>query len=101
MTLYSGQKIQPTLMLWQTALELLGVDLEQEGDAAGFLGVQMERDPETGLIEMKQEGLIHRVLEALGLEIGTVNRKATSAEGRPLVKHPNGEPSKGRSATSV
>ena len=35
-----------------------GVDLEQEDDAAGFLGVQMTRDPATGLIEMKQEGLI-------------------------------------------
>ncbi len=25
----------------------LGVDLEQEDDAAGFLGVTLERDPET------------------------------------------------------
>ena len=73
-------------------LRAVGVDLGQEGNAAGFLRVQMECDPETGLIEMKQEGLIQRVLEALGLEIGTVNGKATPAEGRPLVKDPNGEP---------
>ena len=55
----------------------------------------MERDPETGLIEMKQEGLINIVLEALGLERGTVNGKSTPAEGKPLVKDPNGEPSVG------
>ena len=73
----------------------VGVYLEEEGDASGFLGVQMERDPKTGLIEMKQEGPIHRVLEALGLEIGTVNEKATPSEGRPLVKDLNGEPSVG------
>jgi hypothetical protein len=45
----------------------LGVDLEQEDDAAGFLGVMLERDPETNLLEMKQIGLIKRVIEALGL----------------------------------
>ncbi len=28
----------------------LGVDLEQEDDAAGFLGVTLERDPETNLL---------------------------------------------------
>ncbi len=39
-------------------LRELGVDLEQEDDAAGFLGVTLERDPETGLLEMKQTGLI-------------------------------------------
>ena len=36
----------------------MGVGLEQEDDAAGFLGVRMERDEKTGLIEMKQTGLI-------------------------------------------
>ncbi len=40
----------------RVALELckLGVALEQEGDAAGFLGVKFEHDKPTGLIEMKQ-----------------------------------------------
>jgi hypothetical protein len=39
-----------------SAMELreLGVDLEQEDDAAGFLGVTLECDPETNLLEMKQ-----------------------------------------------
>jgi hypothetical protein len=36
----------------------LGVDLEQEDNVTGFLGVTLERDPETGLPEMKQTGLI-------------------------------------------
>ncbi len=37
------------------AMELckLGVPLKQEDDAAGFLGVKMERDSNTGLLEMK------------------------------------------------
>jgi hypothetical protein len=46
----------------------LGVVLEQEDNAAGFLGVTLERDPETGLLEMKQTGLSTRVIEALGLD---------------------------------
>ena len=46
-----------------------GVDLEQEEDAAGFLGVRMEKN-ENGRLEMKQCGLIERVLEALGLDAG-------------------------------
>ncbi len=33
-----------------------GVDLEQEDDAAGFLGVYLEKDTETALVEMKQTG---------------------------------------------
>ena len=60
-----------------------GVDLEQEDDAAGFLGVRLERNSETNLLEMKQTGLIDRVIEALGLDVGTVNGKATPAEGSP------------------
>ncbi len=73
----------------------VGVDLEQETDAAGFLGIKMERDATTGLLEMKQEGLISSVLEAMGLDSGTVNPKATPAEGAPLVKDQDGEPATG------
>ena len=67
-------------------LRELGVDLEQEDDAAGFLGVRLERNEDTGKLEMKQSGLIDRVLEALGLDVGTVHGKATPAEKAPLVK---------------
>jgi hypothetical protein len=39
-------------------LHELGVNLEQEDDTDRFLGVMLEWDPETGLLEMKQTGLI-------------------------------------------
>jgi hypothetical protein len=69
----------------------LGVLLEQEDDAAGFLGVKLTRDNTTGLIEMKQTGLIDRVIESMGLDVGTVNGKWTPAEAKPLVKVEDGE----------
>ncbi len=34
-------------------LREVGVDLEQQTDATGFLGIWMERDPDTGLLDMK------------------------------------------------
>ncbi len=37
---------------------MLKEDLEQEDDAAGFLGVHMECNPETGLLNMTLKGLI-------------------------------------------
>jgi hypothetical protein len=49
-------------------LRELGGNLEQEDNAAGFLGVTLEWDPETGLLEMKLTGLIKRVIKALGLD---------------------------------
>lgn len=48
-------------------LRAQGLLLEQEDDAAGFLGVEMTRTEE-GFIEMKQVGLIDRILDALGLD---------------------------------
>jgi hypothetical protein len=76
-------------------LHELGVDLEQEDDAAGFLGVKLERDPETGLLEMKQTGLIKRVIKAIGLDDGLVKGKYTPSESKPLVKNLNGEAASG------
>ena len=43
------------------------------------------------LLEMKQEGLIDHVIEALELGVGTVNGKATPAENKLLVKDTYGE----------
>ena len=40
------------------ALHELGVDLEKEDYAVGFLGVNLDCDAPTGLSEMKQTGLI-------------------------------------------
>ena len=78
--------------IYRVAIELckFGVALEQEDDAAGFLGVKMDRDSNTGLIEMKQTGLIGRVIEALGLDDGYVCGKHTPAKIKPLVKDKDG-----------
>ena len=72
-----------------------GVSLEQESNAAGFLGVRMEIDKTTGLMELKQTGLIDRVIETLGLDIGTTSGKFTPAEAKPLVKDIAGDPALG------
>jgi hypothetical protein len=69
-----------------------GVSLQQESDAARFLGVRMETNPITGLMELKQTGLIDRVIETRGLDISTTSGKFTPAVVKPLVKDANGEP---------
>ena len=45
------------------------------------------RANESSLLEMYQEGLIDHVIEALGLDVGTVSGKATPAEAKSLVKY--------------
>ena len=57
-----------------------GVNLEQEDDAAGFLGVTLGRDETTGLMEMKQVSLIERVIKTLGLDDGIAKSKFTPSE---------------------
>jgi len=76
----------------RVAMELckLGVALEQEDDAAAFLGVKFDRDSETGMLEMKQTGLINRFIEALGLDDGYACGKHTPAKTKPLVKDGDG-----------
>ncbi len=76
----------------RVAMELckLRIALEQEDDAAGFLRVKMECNSNTGLLEMKQTGLIERVVEALGLDVGYARGKHTPAETKPLVKDEDG-----------
>ena len=71
-----------------------GLLLEQEDDAAGFLGVQMHK-LEDGSMELKQTGLIDRVLEALGLDSKMSTGKFTPAEAKPLVRDEDGEPPSG------
>ena len=53
-------------------LRAAGVDLEEEDDAAGFLGVKMQKNP-NGLLEMTQDGLIDRLIETLGLNDGNTH----------------------------
>ena len=59
-------------------LHHFGVDLEQEDDAACFLHVRIKCN-KSGFLEMKQEELIDHVIEALLLDVATVNGKATPA----------------------
>ena len=52
-------------------IENLAIDLEltREGDLAAFLGIQINKSTENnGSLELTQEGLIKRVLQATGLE---------------------------------
>jgi hypothetical protein len=60
-------------------LRKLGVDLEQEDDVARFLGITLDCDGPSGLLEMKQTGLIKRVIEALGLDDGYAKGKHPSS----------------------
>ena len=72
----------------------IGASLEQESDPAEFLGVGIETDPTKGLMLMalKQTGLIARVIETLGLDVGKSLGKLTHAEAKPLVKDSDGDP---------
>ncbi len=71
------------------------MDLEQEDDASGFLGVTLECYESTGLMEMRQTGLTDYIIEALGLCDGMVKGKFTPSEARPLVKDKDGEEASG------
>ncbi len=69
----------------------MDVDLEQEDDAAGFLGVTLDCDGPSSLLEMKQTGLIKKFIEAFGLDDGRAKGKHTPAESQPLLKHADRE----------
>jgi len=73
----------------------VGVALEQESDAAGFLGARMELSHTTGLMELKQTGLIESVIETLSLDVRTILGKFTPAESKPLVKDADSDPALG------
>jgi hypothetical protein len=77
-------------------LQDLGVDLEKEDDAAGFHGVTLDCDASTGLLEMKQTGLIKQAIKALGLDDGYAKGRHTPAETKPLVKDADGGAAHGR-----
>ena len=63
-----------------------GVNLELEDDTAGFLGVTLGCDETTGMMDMKQVGIIDRIIETLGLDDGMAKEKFTPAESITLVK---------------
>ena len=51
----------------------------------------LELEINTGLFDMKQTGLVQRVIEAVGLDDGTVKGKFTPSYHRPLVNYSDGE----------
>ncbi len=57
--------------------------------------MHIKHDPNTGFLNVMQNNLIKRVLETLGLNVGTANGKFNHAEGKPLAKHVHGEPAIG------
>ena len=65
--------------------------LEEEDDAAGFLGVRLDK-LEDGKINMTQTGLTDRIIETLGLDTKMSKNKYTPAEAKPLPRDDNGEP---------
>ncbi len=71
------------------AIRACGMELNKEDDAAGFLGVQIEKRPD-GNIALTQSGLTDRIVEALGLTDS--NAKATAAPQKALGRDLNGEP---------
>ena len=66
------------------------LDLEEEDDVAGFLGVNVQRDDENGQIHMTQLGLIDRIIDALGCD--SLPGKRTPAEHGALGSDKGGDP---------
>ena len=65
--------------------------LEEEGNAAGFLGVKLTR-LEDGRISITQCGFIDRIITLLGFDGNGVMMKSTPADRKPLVKDTHGSP---------
>ncbi len=68
------------------------MDLEEEDDAAGFLGIKSNKDRKTGQMIMTQEGLIDRIIEALGLDVDNSKPRNTPCLKTPLTKDLKGDP---------
>ena len=67
-----------------------GLLLEQEDNAARFLGVEMNQTEE-GLMEMKHTGLIDQILDALGLDSKMAMNKYMPAKEKLLRHNEDGE----------
>jgi Reverse transcriptase (RNA-dependent DNA polymerase) len=74
-------------------LKNIDIDLEVEGEVAGFLGVHIVRDRQAGTITLTQTGLIKRIIEAVDALHLPV--KHTPDSSTPLVKDLAGEPIEG------
>ena len=69
-----------------------GVDLDQEVGADGFSGVVLERNNETGFLEMCQDVFIEKIVEALGLDDFMLIKNYMPLEGNPLARDKYGPP---------
>ena len=94
MTSSFGTKIQWISMAQQCYCMSLASTL-WEDDVARFLELTLDWDPETGLLEIKQTGLIIWVIKALGLDDRIVKWKYSPSESKPLVKNLNDEAASG------
>jgi hypothetical protein len=68
------------------------MDLEEEEDVAGFLGIHIERKS-NGTIKLTQSGLIKRIVDTLNLH--NQHAKLTPAAADPLVMDADGDPPDG------
>ena len=73
----------------------LGVDLEQEDDSTVFLGVNLERNEETGKLNMKQPVLIDRVISDVVIDKDMAKGKYTPAGYLSSVKNEDDVPDSG------
>ena len=67
------------------------VDLEEGNDDAGLLGLQLNNTA-GGYIMMKQEGLIDRIVKAMGLDVYHSTPKSNPCMNYPLTKGLDGDP---------
>jgi histone deacetylase 1/2 len=70
------------------------VELEEENDVAGFLGVHITRNPADATIKLTQKGLTQRIINALGVQ--DLPRVLTPALRQPLIADKDGDPAEGR-----
>jgi hypothetical protein len=75
-----------------TGIKQLGMDLEEEDDVAGFLGLLVQHHT-NGTIELLQTGLIPRIIDAL--QIPHLHVKRAAAKGGVLGNDRDGVPSNG------
>jgi Reverse transcriptase (RNA-dependent DNA polymerase) len=71
-------------------LRAVEMDLEVEGEVAGFFGEHIQRNTAESEITFTQTGLIKRIIEAVG--VTHLPAKSTPADFVPLVKDLDGDP---------
>ena len=69
----------------------VGIDLEQEDDVTGVLGVKFTKTPGRSMV-MTQEGLTDRIIEAMELDDDNSTPKHTPCLKAPLTKDVDGDP---------